>query len=220
MQKLPVVICIDRAGIVGEDGETHQGVFDISFLSNIPNISIFAPKSAKELEEVLKFSKDYDSPLVIRYPKGEAKIYEDIESQSQKIEYGKSEIVAEGKDITIVAVGNMFEYCYKALKELNIQGISVELINARFIKPVDSKTIIDSVNKTRKILIVEDNLKIGGYGYMVMDVLNESKLKDYKLEIKAYPDEYIKQGSRSILYNVYGLDELGIVNTVLNMLKE
>ncbi len=218
IQKLPVVFCIDRSGVVGEDGETHQGVFDISFLSHIPNMVIISPKDGKELENSLKFAYEFEGPIAIRYPRGEAKFYDDIKNHN--LEYGKSEVVIEGKDITIIAVGNMFEYCYKASLALHAQGVSVKLVNARFVKPVDGEMIKNSIDATGNIIIVEDNVRHGGYGSMVLDYINEKKLGNCNIKIIAYPDEFIKQGAPSILHNFYGLDDKNIENMVLEMLKE
>lgn len=218
LQKLPVVLCIDRAGIVGEDGETHQGIFDIAFLSHIPNLTITAPKDRYELRELLKFAANFYEPIAIRYPKGEAKEYHEL--TNYPLEYGKSELVFDGDDVTIISVGNMFEQAYDAAKLLKCEGVSVRLVNARFIKPLDQETIIESAKRTKNMVVVEDGIANGGFGSQVMTTLFEKGITECKVLRKAYPDCFIEQGARSLLYKEYGMDSLGIYNSVKQMLKE
>ena len=157
---MPVTICIDRAGIVGADGETHQGLFDLSFLSSIPNFVVMAPKNFEELEKMLEYSVNSPKPVAIRYPRGgEGKIKF---KKCEKIELGKAEIIKEGTDLTIVAIGKMNERAMKVAEKLEKNGTSVEVINARFLKPLDKKTILKSIEKTRKVITIEDGLLKGG----------------------------------------------------------
>lgn len=160
IQNLPVTICIDRAGIVGADGETHQGLFDLSFLSSIPNFVVMAPKNFEELEKMLEYSVNLPKPVAIRYPRGgEGKIKF---KKCEKIELGKAEIIKEGTDLTIVAIGKMNERAMKVAEKLEKNGTSIEVINARFLKPLDKKTILKSIEKTRKVITIEDGLLKGG----------------------------------------------------------
>ena len=159
LQNLPVIMCVDRAGIVGQDGETHQGIFDLSFFSMIPNITVMAPKDFDELEEMLKFAISLNAPCVIRYPRG--KEDRKIETK-EKLSLGKAEILTEGNDLTIVSIGRMVSKALDIAEKLKEQGKTTEVINARFIKPLDEETILKSINKTKKVITIEDNILMGG----------------------------------------------------------
>lgn len=156
IQNLGVVMCVDRAGIVGNDGETHQGTLDLSFFNIVPNINIMAPKDFRELEDMLEFATNFDKPIVIRYPRGgesETKFL-----KHDKIELGKSELITEGKNLTILAIGKMVSRGAEVSKILENEGISSELINIRFLKPIDVNAILKSINKTKHVITIEDNL--------------------------------------------------------------
>ncbi|MFR8104202.1 MAG: 1-deoxy-D-xylulose-5-phosphate synthase [Clostridia bacterium] len=218
IQKLPVILCVDRAGIVGNDGETHQGIFDLSFFSIVPNLTIMAPKNFKELEEMLAFAVKQDSPMVIRYPRG-GEEKEKIEKQ-ERIQLGKAEILKEGKDITIVAIGNMVPRCITVAKKLEEKGISIEVINARFLKPLDEDTIEASVLKTRHLLTIEDNIRKGGLATQVMELLEKKEhLKDIKAVHLGYPDTFITHGKVEQLEKMYGLDQENIEKQITELLE-
>lgn len=218
IQKLPVILCVDRAGIVGNDGETHQGIFDLSFFSIVPNLTIMAPKNFKELEEMLAFAVKQDSPMVIRYPRG-GEEKEKIEKQ-ERIQLGKAEILKEGKDITIVAIGNMVPRCITVAKKLEEKGISIEIINARFLKPLDEDTIEASVLKTRHLLTIEDNIRKGGLATQVMELLEKKEhLKDIKAVHLGYPDTFITHGKVEQLEKMYGLDQENIEKQITELLE-
>lgn len=160
IENLPATICIDRAGIVGADGETHQGLFDLAFLSSIPNFVIMAPKDFKELENMMEYAINLQKPVAIRYPRGgegKVKFREDKE-----IEFGKAEIIKEGTDITIVAIGKMVQKAMEMSETLQKENIDAEVINARFLKPLDKEAILKSVEKTKKIITIEDGILKGG----------------------------------------------------------
>ena len=160
MENLPVTIAIDRAGIVGADGETHQGLFDLAFLSSIPNFVIMAPKNFEEFEKMLEFGIDLNKPVAIRYPRGgEGKI--EFE-KSEDLELGKAEIVKKGTDITIVAIGKMVERAFEVAELLQKENIDAEIMNARFLKPLDRETILRSVEKTKRVITIEDGILKGG----------------------------------------------------------
>ena len=211
IQKLPVVICIDRAGIVGNDGETHQGVFDLSFLSTVPNLTIMAPKDFKELENMLEFSLKLNQPVCIRYPRGgEKHSFE----QQEKIEYGKAEIIKNGTDISIIAIGNMVQRALEVSSILEQDGISAEIINARFQKPIDLDTIKNSILKTKKVITIEDNILIGGFGSQIANLIEDNELENIKLYKFGYPDEFIKHGATSEIEEKYGLDAKSIAQRI------
>ena len=160
LEQIPVTICVDRAGIVGADGETHQGLFDLCFLNSIPNLIVMAPKDFKELEQMLEFAVNLNKPVIIRYPRGgeSSNKFE----QHTNIELGKSEIIKEGKDLTIIAIGKMVEKARKVSELLKKDNIDAEIINARFLKPLDKETILKSIEKTKNVATIEDGLIEGG----------------------------------------------------------
>ena len=159
LEQIPVTICVDRAGIVGADGETHQGVFDLCFLNSIPNLVVMAPKDFKELEQMLEFAVNLNKPVIIRYPRGGE---EGSFKQHNDIELGKSEIIKEGKDLSIIAIGKMVERAQTVAEILAKKNIDAEIVNARFLKPLDKETILKSVEKTKNAVTIEDGLIEGG----------------------------------------------------------
>lgn len=197
---IPVTVCIDRAGIVGNDGETHQGIFDLSFLSSIPNIVIMAPKNFEELDKMLEFGVNLDKPVFIRYPRGGENF--SFES-TEDIELGKAEIVQEGTDLSIIAIGNMVGRAEEVASLLPEK--SVEIINARFLKPLDEETILNSIRKTGYCITIEDNLLKGGLGSSVVEAVNKSDIQDVKIKNFGYDDTFVEHGTVKELEDKYGL---------------
>ena len=217
IQNLPVIMCVDRAGIVGADGETHQGILDLSFFNIIPNIEIVAPKDFKELEQMLEYAVNINKPIVIRYPRGgEGNLK--FEKHAD-IEEGKAEIIKEGRDVTIIAIGKMVEKAAYVEKELEKEGILAEVINARFLKPLDKKTILKSLEKTKKVITIEDNILQGGLSTLVKELIIDNYIQDVKIKSYGYPDEFIKQGTVDEIEKKYGLDVDTIVEETRNMFK-
>ena len=211
MQNLPVIMCVDRAGVVGQDGETHQGTLDMSMFRLIPNLTIMAPSNFYELQVMMEFAVDLKKPVVIRYPRGgEGK--QKNESHN-KIEYGKAEIIKEGKDISIIAIGKMVSRAIEVSKELEKEGISAEVINARFLKPFDKEKVKESILKTKKVITIEDGTYINGLATEVKELIIDKELKDIKFKGYSYPDEFIKHGKVDELEKIYGLDVKSIVNS-------
>ena len=216
IQKLPVVICVDRAGIVGNDGETHQGILDLSFLSTIPNFTIMAPKNFMELREMLKFAINFNGPVAIRYPRGGEGKNKFLLSSNLKIKLGKAEILKYGKDITIIGIGKMVDRALDVSKILSKNGINAEVINARFLKPLDKETIIKSVKKTKFIVTIEDNSLIGGLSTAVKRVLYcNTKFMEF-----GYNDVFIEQGNAKELEKIYGLNSEQIAKKIINFWKK
>lgn len=214
IQKLPVVLAIDRAGIVGNDGETHQGIMDISYLSAMPNMTIVAPKCIKEMELLLRYALDLNMPIAIRYPKG----HDIIEIEPRRyIKYGKWEILNRGDKLAVISVGKMTQFAMKAINRLKEEGIDITLINATFIKPLDLEILKELSDNNYNIITVEDNEKIGGFGSYVLNALNDMGYTG-KLKMLAYDDMFIPQGSLDELYREYGLDDEGIYRTIKQML--
>ena len=197
---IPVTVCIDRAGLVGNDGETHQGIFDLSFLSSIPNIVIMAPKNFEELDKMLEFGVNLDKPVFIRYPRGGENF--SFES-TEDIELGKAEIVQEGTDLSIIAIGNMVGRAEEVASLLPEK--SVEIINARFLKPLDEETILNSIRKTGYCITIEDNLLKGGLGSAVVEAVNKSDIQDVKIKNFGYDDTFVEHGTVKELEDKYGL---------------
>ena len=213
IQNLPVTFCIDRAGLVGNDGETHQGIFDISYLSTIPNMNIFAPKNGKELEKALCFASKFHAPLAIRYPKGKA--YAGLDDYDEPIVLGKSEMIYKERDIAILAVGSMMENAVKVRELLKEQGKSVSLVNARFIKPIDEELITQLCEDHKTLITMEENVITGSYGMAVLRYINNQK-KDVRVINIALPNSNVEQGSRNEQFKECGID----VPSIMKRLEE
>ena len=211
-QKLHVVMCIDRAGVVGNDGETHQGMFDLAFLNIVPNITIMAPKDFIELRQMLEFAVNYNGPIAIRYPRGGEEKTKFL--THEKIEKGKAEILREGEDVTIVAIGKMVAKAQNVADILEKKGIEAEVINARFLKPLDKETITNSIEKTKNVITIEDGTIEGGLGTVIEELIQEEKLKDVIFNKFGYPDRFIKHGKTEEIEEIYGLTEKNIVEYV------
>jgi 1-deoxy-D-xylulose-5-phosphate synthase len=208
IQNLPVVFAVDRAGLVGSDGETHQGIFDLSFLSAIPNMSIFAPKNHWELANGLEFAFSLDSPIAVRYPRGEA--YQGLEEFKAPIEYGKGEIIYEETDIALLAVGSMVSTGEHVRQKLKAEGWNCTLANGRFIKPFDKK-LIDHLAKNHWLIVtMEENVLQGGYGSLINGYIHEHYPKVKVLNI-ALPDAYVEHGNVSLLRKGLGIDSDSII---------
>lgn len=217
IQDLPVVFAIDRAGLVGGDGETHQGIFDLSFLSSIPNMSIFAPKNRYELVDILKYSTYFSGPLAIRYPRGVA--YDGLKEFRAPIKYGKSEILYMEKDIALIAVGAMVETGVNVRDILKKSGYYVSVINGRFVKPIDEECIQELTKNHNVIVTLEENVIKGGFGESVLRyvVSLDKKIKVLNIGV---PNIYLEHGSVKELRRETGLDEDSIVRRIEDLLKE
>lgn len=219
LQNLPVVFAIDRGGIVGADGATHNGLFDLSFLRHIPNMVVMAPKDENELRHLLKTAVEANCPASVRYPRG-AGYGMDISGELRTIEIGKGEIVRSGRDITIISIGSTVYPAIDAAEKLVEQGIDAEVINARFVKPLDMELIIASVKKTGKVITVEENRLQGGFGSAILELFEENNMLS-ALYIKrlGIPDVFLEHGSRDILMKEVGIDKDGIIKAVLEIVS-
>ena len=217
LQDLPVVIAVDRAGLVGSDGETHQGIFDLSFLSSIPNMTVISPKNRWEMADMLRFAVDYPHPVALRYPRGEA--YEGMKEFRAPVEYGKSEVLYEEKDIAVIFVGHMAELADRVRNGIREAGYSCSLINARFVKPLDTQ-LLDRLSRTHRLFVtIEENVVSGGFGEQVMEYASDAKLPVYVRNI-GLPDDYVEHGNVEILRRETGLDCGRIVKQALSDYSE
>jgi 1-deoxy-D-xylulose-5-phosphate synthase len=214
LQGLPVVFAIDRAGVVGEDGPTHHGLYDLSYLRHIPNLTVMAPKDAAELRGMLRFAIARNGPAAIRFPRGRA-----TESVSlAPIEHGKAELLRDGKDIAILAVGTRARAALGAADMLKEEGIEATVFNMRFVKPIDIEAV-RSAAKTGHIVTVEDNSVVGGFGSAVGEALSGLCLCRVKLRMLGFPDEFVGQASQKELIVAHGLDKAGIAEAARRLLK-
>lgn len=217
LQDLPVVIAVDRAGLVGSDGETHQGIFDLSFLTSIPNMTVISPKNRWEMADMLRFAVDYPHPVALRYPRGEA--YEGMKEFRAPVEYGKSEVLYEEKDIAVIFVGHMAELADRVKSGIREAGYSCSLINARFVKPLDTQ-LLDRLSSTHRLFVtIEENVVSGGFGEQVMEYASDAKLPVYVRNI-GLPDDYVEHGNVEILRREAGLDCGRIVKQALSDYSE
>lgn len=214
LQNLPVIFGIDRAGIVGQDGETHHGVFDMSYLSNLPNLKIAAPKDGSELKMMIKYAFSQKSPFAIRYPRGISKDL-GVENNVDDIYKEKAEVILKGKDICIIAVGKMVKTALEVAMLLKESGFQSTVINARFVKPIDGETIISNIKDIEYIVTLEDNVKIGGFGNQVLDMLNRNGIYNKKIKIFAFPDKFIEHGNTELLFKYYNLFSEGIHKQII-----
>ena len=211
LHNLHVIFAIDRAGLVGSDGETHQGCFDLSYLSMIPNMTVLAPKNKWELSDMLKFAVRYQGPIAIRYPRGEA--YDGLEEYREPMVYGKSELIFEGEETALLSVGSMVETAVEVREKLKADKINATLVNARFIKPLDTKILDRLALKHKKIVTMEENVKNGGFGMAVSEYMQEYH-PEVKVQIIALPDAFITHGNPKLLKAKAGIDADSIYGAI------
>ena len=212
IQNLPVIFAIDRAGLVGSDGETHQGIFDLSYLSSIPNMHICAPKNKWELSDMMKFAAAFPAPIAIRYPRGEA--YDGLAQFRAPVEYGKAEMIYEEEGIALLAMGSMVKTAEGVRERLKECGLSCTLVNARFVKPMDEDMVRRLSATHRLIVTMEENVESGGFGERVRTFADEQELPGQILSI-TIPDEYVEHGNVELLKKEIGIDEETVTKRIL-----
>ncbi|MCX6379647.1 MAG: 1-deoxy-D-xylulose-5-phosphate synthase [Armatimonadetes bacterium] len=223
IQNLPVIFCLDRAGVVGDDGPTHHGVFDITYLRHIPNMAVLAPKDGEELAAMLTYSVDEHvvdknaSPIAIRYPRGNAPSI-DWNHEREPIVFGKSETLQAGEDIAFLAYGNMVVPAFQAAQTLKQEGISVEVVNLRWAKPLDVAKIVDVAKRIRKIIVMEEGALAGGVGSGVLETLSSYGLTDVHTKLFGIPDKFIEHGAIPILHRLCNLTTLDFAIAARDML--
>ena len=211
-----VTLLIDRAGLVGNDGETHHGMFDLSYLNNVPNISVMAPKDTKELELMIDLSLDIKGPVAIRYPRGNSYFLD--KGKYEPIKLGEYEVINKGKDIAIIAIGNMVKQAIDSMDILKEKGIEPTIVNARFLKPIDESILRDIFNNHKYIVTIEDNVIIGGFGSRINKFLIDNNYDNKILNI-ALEEEFIPHGDINSLYEAYGLSAKCIAQKIENLLN-
>ncbi len=211
LPNLPVIFCIDRAGLVGEDGPTHHGHFDITYLRSLPNMTVMAPKDENELRHMLYTALGHNGPVAIRYPRG-AGIGVPLDNGYQKLAIGEAEILREGKDLFIIALGSMVSPSMEAAGLLEEEGLSVGVANCRFVKPLDRRLAKYS-DVAGKVLIVEENIREGGLGGAILELFSDIGVRDLIIKRVGLPDKFIEHGPMSLLREKNGLDKLGIAKT-------
>lgn len=216
IQNLPVVFAIDRAGLVGSDGETHQGIFDFTYLSGIPNMHILAPKNKWELSDMLKFAVGMNAPVAVRYPRGTA--YAGLKEYRAPIELGRAEWIYREYEIALFAVGSMVKTAEKVHELLKQKGYGVSLINARFVKPIDEEAVREACREHVLIVTMEENVACGGYGEKVLDCMNRNGLLTKYLNI-SIPDAYVEHGNVELLKQESGIDAESIVKRITDVMK-
>ncbi len=214
LQNLPVVLAIDRAGLVGDDGATHHGLFDISFLSSMPNMIIMAPKDENELQDMLKSVFLYNAPVAVRYPRGSSGL-ERLQTEASLLALGKGEILRSGDDLAIFACGSMVNNALEIADRLQQKMLSVSVVNARFIAPLDEGLLLAEAQKCRRVLTLEEGIKKGGFGCACAELLRQKAGANIELEIGAMPDRFIQHGKRELLLDEAGLSVDKLTERVL-----
>ncbi len=219
LQNLPVTLALDRAGLVGEDGPTHHGVFDMAYLRHVPNIVVMAPKDENELQHMIKTAVEHPGPTAVRYPRGVG-CGVPMDQELKTLRIGKAELIKDGNEAAIIAIGNMVCPSIEAAKRLAEEGISVAVLNARFVKPLDEEFILALARKTGRVVTVEEHALLGGFGSAVLECLDAKGVTGIKTLRIGLPDTYIEHGTQKILRQKYGLDADGIYASVREFIEK
>jgi 1-deoxy-D-xylulose-5-phosphate synthase len=217
LQKLPVIFAVDRAGIVGEDGPTHNGLFDISFLRHIPNLVVMAPKDGSELRLMLEFAMKLEGPSAIRYPRGKVP---GASGSRPPLALGRAELLRDGADVALIAVGSSVLPALSAAGRLEELGVNALVVNARFIKPLDRALLLSVAARIPRIITIEENVLEGGFGSAVLECINEAGLTNVWIRRLGIPDIFVEQGNPQELKSRYGIDEEGIFCAAISMMRE
>jgi 1-deoxy-D-xylulose-5-phosphate synthase len=216
LSNLPVIFCIDRGGLVGEDGQTHHGQFDITYLRSLPNMTVMAPKDENELRHMIFTALNHTGPVAIRYPRGRGPGVP-LDPDYKIIPIGESELLKEGKDLTLIALGSMVSPCLEAAAEMEKEGLSATVVNCRFVKPLD-KRLADYSKKTGKVLVVEENIQQGGLGSAVLELFSDMGIREVTVKRLGLPDSFVEHGPVEVLREKLGLDKAGIMKAAKSLL--
>ena len=216
-QNLPVMFCIDRGGLVAEDGTTHHGAFDYAFLRHVPNMVVMAPKDENELQHMMKTCVQHDGPISVRYPRG-VTLGVQMDPEPEALPIGKGELLMDGTDVAIMAVGVSVWQAVQAAERLRAEGVSTAVVNARFVKPLDKDLIVGLAQRVRYVVTVEEGCKMGGFGSAVLEALSDAGVTDVTTRVLGLPDWYIEQGPQDLLRERYGLTAEGIYSSVKDLI--
>jgi 1-deoxy-D-xylulose-5-phosphate synthase len=216
-QNLPVAFCIDRGGLVAEDGTTHHGAFDYAFLRHVPNMVVMAPKDENELQHMMKTCLQHNGPVSVRYPRG-VTLGVAMDAAPQALPIGKGELLKDGTDVAIIAIGVSVWQAHQAAERLSQEGVSTSVVNARFAKPLDRELITDVAKRVRYVVTVEEGCRMGGFGSAVLETLSEAGITDVTTKVLGLPDWYIEQGPQDLLRERYGLTTEGIYQSVKELI--
>jgi len=219
LPNLDVTFAIDRAGIVGEDGPTHHGAFDISYLRSLPNMVVMSPKDENELQHMLKTALDYPGPAAIRYPRGKGEGVA-LDPEFKSLEIGRAELMKEGRDLVAIALGHMVHPTLRAAEQLKLAGIDVAVVNARFVKPLDRELILNLARGVGRIITIEENVLQGGFGSAILELLEEEGLSQVVVKRIGLPDRFIEHGPQGLLREKYGLNSQGIIKILRKVWEE
>ena len=219
IQNLPVVFAIDRAGIVGDDGRTHQGTLDLSYLGCIPGLTVAAPKDENELQHLIFTGTRANRPMAIRYPRGSGP-GSALDPDLHEIAVGQGEVLRSGSDVAILALGTTVYPSLEAAQVLSEKGVDCTVINARFAKPLDADLIVDTAKKVKRVLTVEENTLAGGFGSAVLQLLQARNLRDVQVKCLGIPDEFVEHASQPFLRAKYALDASGIASQIVDSFPE
>jgi 1-deoxy-D-xylulose-5-phosphate synthase len=218
-QNLPVAFCIDRGGLVAEDGTTHHGAFDYAYLRHVPNMVVMAPKDENELQHMIRTCLQYDGPISVRYPRG-VSLGVEMDAAPKALPIGKGELLMEGTDVAIMGIGVSVWQAVQAAERLRKEGVSTAVVNARFAKPLDRELITDVAKRVRYVITVEEGCKIGGFGSAVLETLSEAGVTDVTTKLLGLPDWFIEQGPQDLLRERYGLTGEGIYQSVKELIGQ
>jgi 1-deoxy-D-xylulose-5-phosphate synthase len=219
LQNLPVVFALDRGGIVGEDGPTHHGLFDFSYLRHIPNLIVMVPKDENEFQHMIKTAVECPMPVAFRYPRGRG-VGARREVPLQTLDIGKGEVLREGQEVLILAIGSTVYPSLRAAERLAEVGIQAAVINSRFLKPLDGNLLCDWAKRIGRVLTVEENVLQGGFGSSVLELFQERGLNPIQMKRLGIPDVFVEHGPQALLREKYGIDENGIFKGVKELLGE
>jgi len=215
LSNLPVIFCIDRGGLVGEDGQTHHGQFDITYLRSLPNMTVMAPKDENELRHMIFTALNHTGPVAIRYPRGRG-LGVPLDPDYKIIPIGESEVLKEGKDLTLIALGSMVRPCLEAAAEMEKERLSATVVNCRFVKPLDRR-LADYSKKTGKVLVVEENIQQGGLGSAVLELFSDMGIREVTVKRLGLPDSFVEHGPVELLKEKLGLDRAGIMKAAKSL---
>ena len=216
LQNLPVVLALDRGGFVGDDGPTHHGLFDYAYIRSVPNIIAMAPKDENELQHMLKTATECRSPVSVRYPRGQG-VGANMDETPRDIPVGRGEILCDGSDLAIVAIGSTVWPAMAAARKLRQEGIGIRVINARFIKPLDGELLCRTANDLKKIITVEENVLMGGFGSALLELFEQEGIRDVRVRRLGIADEFAAHATQAELRSQYGIDEAGIIQAARQM---